>query len=138
MNVLLVKPKKAAYEAEIGNSLDDLQAVVGGDIQAVYPYDDPVAIVCNDEGKLIGLPLNRALRDENGDVYDIIAGTFFVCGLGEGDFDSLPPELMEKYKAEFGDPQMFHKINGKILTVKVTEQYIDTHDRLQQKHDRER
>ncbi len=40
---------------------ETLQAAVGGDIQAVYPYEDPVALICNEEGKLMGLPLNRAL-----------------------------------------------------------------------------
>lgn len=139
MNVLMIKPDKAAYEAEIGKSLNDMQNVVGGLIQAVYPYDDRVAIVCNEEGKYEGLPLNRALRDEDGNVYDIIAGTFFICGLDdESDFCSLPLELMEKYKEEFGDPQMFHRIGGKILTVKVTEQYIETHDRLQKNKEQER
>lgn len=55
--------------------------MVGGCIEAVYPFDDPVAIVCNEEAKLEGLPLNRALRDEDGDIYDIVAGTFMVVGL---------------------------------------------------------
>jgi len=138
MNVLMVKPKKAAYEAEIGNSLDEMQGIVGGLIQAVYPYDEPVALVCNEEGKLDGLPLNRALCDENGEVYDIIAGTFFICGLSDHNFDSLPPELMERFKKEFHDPQMFQKINGKILTVKVTEEYIATQDRLQNLNERDK
>ena len=54
---------------------------VGGCIEAIYPYEDPVALVCNEEGKLEGLPLNRALRDEDGDIYDVVAGTFMVVGL---------------------------------------------------------
>ena len=76
MDVLIVEPEKAPRMANIAGDLNSLQQVVGGYIEAVYPYDDPVAIVCNEEGKLIGLPLNRKLED-----YDIIAGTFVVCGI---------------------------------------------------------
>ncbi len=54
--------------------------------------------ICNDDGKLMGLPLNRALRDEDGQMYDAVAGTFLVVGLGEEDFASLTPELAQKYE----------------------------------------
>ena len=57
-----------------------MQHEVGGHIEAIYPYEDPVALVCNEEGKLEGLPLIRALRDEDGDIYDVVAGTFMVVG----------------------------------------------------------
>jgi hypothetical protein len=54
--------------------------VVGGLIQLLYPFEDPeLALICNDEGKLMGLPYNRALRDEDGRIYDVVAGTFFLC-----------------------------------------------------------
>ena len=111
MNVLMVEPGKAPYETEISDGLEAMQAAVGGNIQAVYPYEDLVGLVCNEEGKLEGLPLNRALRTEDGEIYDIIAGNFFICGLGEENFCSLSPELAEKFKEEF-------KIAGKILAVK--------------------
>ena len=54
---------------EIDSGLESLQHEVGGYIEAIYPYEDPVALVCNEEGELEGLPLNRALRDEDGDIY---------------------------------------------------------------------
>ena len=66
MEVLLVEPGKEARIAEIGNDLKSLQAAVGGYIEATYPFDDPVALVCNDEGKIMQMPLNRALRDDAG------------------------------------------------------------------------
>ena len=97
MEVLLVEPGKEARIAEIGDGLKSLQAAVGGWIEAVYPFDDPVALVCNDEGKIMQMPLNRALRGEDGKIYDAIAGPFFICGLGEDNFCSLPKELQAKY-----------------------------------------
>ena len=78
MNVLMVEPGKAPYKTQIGDDLQSMQAVVGGYIQAVYPYEEPVALICNEDGKLDGLPLNRALRDADGDIYDIVAGNFFI------------------------------------------------------------
>ena len=86
MNVLMVEPGKVPYEKDIGDGLKAMQDAVGGYIQAVYPYEDPVALVCNEEGKIEGLPLNRALKTEEGEIYDIISGNFFICGIGEENF----------------------------------------------------
>ena len=74
-----------------------MQRLVGGYIQAVYPFDDPVALICNEEGKLLGLPMNRTLRDERGVPYDIVCGTFFLVGIAEDDFASLTDWQIEKY-----------------------------------------
>lgn len=95
MKVLMVEPGKSPYAAEIESGLKSLQAAVGGDIQAVYPYEDPVALICNEEGKLMGLPLNRALFDDDGHIYDIVSGNFLIVGLGEENFTDLSPDLME-------------------------------------------
>ena len=119
MTVLVVEPMKEPYVKEINPDLHSLQAEVGGDIGATYPYSDPVALVCNDEGKLIGLDLNRGLRDENGEIYDIVAGTFLVVGLGEEDFASLSPELIQKYTEQFKTPERFMQINGNIVVLPV-------------------
>ena len=102
MKVLAVMPGEVPEELEIDGSLESMQQIVGGLIQAIYPWADPVALVCNDEGKLLGLEPNRYLMSEEGEVYDIICGPFFICGLGREDFVSLPPELMERYKRMFG------------------------------------
>ena len=115
LNVLVVEPEKAPYVKEIDSGLESLQAEVGGFIEALYPYEDAVAIVCNEEGKLNGLPLNRALRDEDGHPFEIVAGTFLITGLGEEDFCSLAPEQQEKYSKLFQTPEMFLKLNGKLL-----------------------
>ena len=119
MTVLVVEPMKEPYVKEIDPVLHALQAEVGGDIGATYPFSDPVALVCNDEGKLIGLDLNRGLRDENGEIYDIMAGTFLVVGLGEEDFASLSPELAQKYTEHFRQPEQFISLGGQIIAVPV-------------------
>ena len=119
MTVLVVEPRKEPYVKEIDPGLHSLQAEVGGDIGAAYPFRDPVALVCNDEGKLIGLDLNRGLRDENGELYDIMAGTFLVVGLGEEDFASLSPELAQKYTEHFRQPEQFISLGGQIIAVPV-------------------
>lgn len=119
MTVLVVEPRKEPYVKEIDPGLHALQAEVGGDIGAAYPFSDPVALVCNDEGKLIGLDLNRGLRDENGEIYDIMAGTFLVVGLGEEDFTSLSPELVQKYTEHFRQPEQFISLGGQIIAVPV-------------------
>ena len=110
MDVIIVDPEKAARKATVDGDLASLQKVVGGYIQAIYPFEDPVAIICNEEGKLNGLPLNRHLED-----YDIIAGSFVICGLGEEDFASLSPELLDKYLEKFADPEVFMRVGNRII-----------------------
>ena len=119
MKALVIEPGKAPHEKDIDSSLEGLQAEVGGYIEALYPYADPIAIVCNEEGKLNGLPLNRGIYDEDGDLCDIIAGTFLVVGLGEEDFDSLDDTLMQKYAEMFSVPECFMKIGNDIIALPI-------------------
>ena len=119
LTVLVVEPMKEPYVKEIDPGLHALQAEVGGDIAASYPFDDPVGLVLNDEGKLIGLDLNRSLRDAHGEIYDIVAGTFLVVGLGEESFTSLSPELAQKYMEHFKQPEQFINLNGQIVALPV-------------------
>ena len=80
MKILVVEPLRVPYEKEIDGSLASMQSVVGGLIQLLYPFDDPeLALICNDEGKIMRVPYNRALRDEDGRIYDVVSGTFFLC-----------------------------------------------------------
>lgn len=119
MKVLKIEPGKLPYMKEISKDLDSLQQEVGGDIQATYPYDDMVAIICNDEGKLLGLPLNRALYMDE-EMYDIIAGDFFICGIDDGgDFISLSDDQARKYYEQFKAPESFcRSANNKIIALK--------------------
>lgn len=121
MKVLVVEPEKEPYVKEISSGLSSLQKEVGGFIEAVYPFEDPVAIICNEEGKLEGLPLNRALRDEDGHVYDIIAGTFLIAGLNEDNFCSLDDEQIKKFSAMYKKPELFMRFGSRTLVIPAEE-----------------
>ena len=122
ITVLVVEPGKAPYTKEIGDDWRAFQAEVGGAFQIVYPGYDPVGLVCNDDGKLLGLPMNHGLRDDAGDLYDVIAGTFFLVGLGGGGTTvSLTEEQIRKYEQRFHDPEQFIKVNGKLVCIPVRE-----------------
>lgn len=106
---------------EIEDSLSSLQKLVDGYIEVIYPFDDPVAIICNEEAKLRDdlLP-NRALYDENGKIYDIIFGDFFIC-LARPDsenFESLSDDLIKKYIDYYKKPEIFMIANGEIKVIK--------------------
>ena len=119
MTVLVVEPMKAPYVKHIPNELEDLQQAVGGDIEMTYPFDDEVGILLNGNGKFEGLPLNRALYDDHGQVYDAIAGTFLVVGLTEDDFTSLTPGQIEKFKEKYQSPEVFTLFNGELHVMKM-------------------
>ena len=110
MRVMIVETMNAPYECEIGSDLKSMQMVVGGYIQAIYPFnDEEIVLICNEEGKLIGLPFNRTLKDEEGTIYDVVAGTFFLCRApaDSENFESLTDEQMEFGKRQFGKIEMF-------------------------------
>ena len=122
MTVVACYPGKAAQVMKITGGLEGMQQFVGGCIEAVYPFSDPVAIVCNEEGKMNGMELNRALYTEDGTMYDIVAGPMFVCGLGEENFASLQGDLLEKYLEKYKQPESFIKIGSDILAIKLPEE----------------
>jgi len=119
MTVLVVEPERVPYVKEIDPGLQSLQSEVKGWIQAVYPFDDPVALICNDEGKLMRLPLNRALRDDSGQIYDVVAGTFLIVGLSEDNFASLRSELIAKYEKKFKYPEIFIPVGNTIRVLPI-------------------
>lgn len=103
IKVLIIEPGKEPYAEKIPSCLESLQHQVGGLIQVLYPFpcDESVAIIANDEGKLLGMPWNRPLFDEDGNMYDIIVGTFLIVGLTEDDFGSLTDEQVQRYTELF-------------------------------------
>ena len=133
MTVLVVEPLKEPYLKEISSGLSAMQEEVNGLIAAAYPFDDPVALICNDEGKLNGMELNRALRDNRGQLYDIVAGPFLVAGLSEDNFASLSPEVAQKYMEHFKTPEMFAMVNGEITAIPIPAEEVRTYDIYQLK-----
>ena len=103
MKILVCEPHKHPYVKDIPHELHEMQAVVGGLIQALYFEDnDSVAAVCNEEGLFRDdLDWNRVV-----DLYGPIKGTFFVAGLSEDSFCDLTNEQIEKYKALFWNPEL--------------------------------
>ena len=119
MQVVVVEPKKKPEVREIGDSLESMQKIVGGLIEAVYPFDEPVALIANEEGKLLNLPLNRALRDDEGNVYDIISGTFFLCAAppDSDHFAGLTDQQVKMYMKRFSMPEMFLSVGGDLFVL---------------------
>ena len=115
MKIMRVEPETAPELVDMEGTLEALQAAGGGYIEAVYPFDDPVAIVCNDDGKFNGMAPNRAIYDEDGEIMDIIAGTFLIVGLTDDNFGPLSDELAAKYAALFGTPEAFLRSGDRIL-----------------------
>lgn len=119
MQVVIVEPEKKPFVQNIDDTLTSMQQIVGGTIQAVYPFEEPVALICNDEGKLLNLPLNRALRDSNGAIYDIVVGTFFLCTapVDSDRFESLTDEQSQTCLERFAMPERFIMVNGDIFVL---------------------
>lgn len=120
ITVLVVEPEKAPYVKSIPSGLRSLQKEVGGYIQAVYPWEDtPCCIICDEEARLKNSPYNRVLRDEDGDIYDVIAGTFLIVGLGTDNFISLESKYIKQYTELFSVPELFFRIDDKLVVVPV-------------------
>ena len=119
MTVLVVEPRKPPYTAEIPVGLDGLTAAVDGPIAATYPFADQVALICNDEGRNMGLELNRALYDGRGQVYDVVPGTFVIAGLGDGCFASLPEDMIEKYAQRFQTIEVYAQVGNRTVMFQV-------------------
>ena len=118
MKVVMLEPGKFARTVELGEDLEAMQNAVGGTIQAIYPFEDEVALVCNDDGKCFGLPANRALYMD-GEMVDIICGSAFICAApsDSDSFQSLSDEQIKTYTDKFKKPERFFKIGDAITAV---------------------
>ena len=122
ITVIMVEPNQEARITEIDSSLESMQNIVGGYIEEYMPFEDEVAIICNEEGKVNRLPLNRAVYDEHSkEMIEIIAGDFFIAyaPVGSENFKSLPKDLEKKYAEKFKYPERFYKQNGQIKAYPV-------------------
>ncbi|MEE1261625.1 DUF3846 domain-containing protein [Ruminococcus sp.] len=117
LSVLLIQPGKAPRMVEIPDTLDAMQELVGGYIEEYMPFDDEVAIIVNEEGKLNGLPPNRAIFTEDGkQIADVLVGDFFIVKspVDSDKYQSLPKDLAKKYAEKFKYPERFYRQNGEI------------------------
>ena len=119
LHVVVVEPEKPPYAQDIQSGLKSMQKIVGGTIQALYPFSEPIALICNDEGKVLGLPFNRSLRDESGKLYDVISGTFFLCGApADSDrFESLTEQQAAWCLERFRVPELIFPLNGSLIVL---------------------
>ena len=101
MNILLVKPNEEPVLMEIDGDLASMQKAVGGLIEVITPYDDPIILVCNEEGKINNMEPNRPIMDVSGDISDVIFGDFFLAGDGGDDIKSIPQEYVDRYMELF-------------------------------------
>lgn len=105
IRIVIVEPYKEARIAEVPATLEEYQKIVGGYIECIHPFEDAVTLVCNEEGKIKRMPLNRVL--DMGGYADAICGTFFIVGVGVEDFVSLTHAQAEKYRRMFADWKFF-------------------------------
>ena len=106
MKALLVKPKCKPEVINLKDTLEDWYKYIGRPVEFIYPFSDLVAIICNEEGKLNGMPYNRPLFKNYNEVYDIIAGNFLIVGIkppneDDGKICGLSDKLIEKYSEYF-------------------------------------
>lgn len=111
INVLLIEPGKYPKQIEIEDTLEAMQETVGGYIEEYMPFDDEVAIVYNEEGKMNGAELNRAIYSNDKEILDIIAGKFFIAyaPIESESFLGMPKDLMKKYEDKFRYPERFYQ-----------------------------
>lgn len=124
IKVLLVEPGKYPSVIEIGKELEDLQAAVGGYIEEAYPFDEPVTLIINEEGKINGEPLNRALRDREGRIYDVVAGSFLIAGITTDDLCSLTNEQISKYEKHFHQPEAFVQTGRSFMAIPIPDEIV--------------
>lgn len=110
IRILIVEPDKEPYKKKIPHTLKDMQKVVGGLIEIVE-LEYNVELICNEEGKIYNLPMNRAIQN------DIVAGTFFIAGQHNGETISLSKKQIKRYKDIFKlnrDKDLIDMINKEV------------------------
>jgi len=122
IRVIVCEPGKEAEEKYIENTLEAMQNICGGPIEAVYPeFNSNVVLIVNEEGKIRNLDLNRSLTDEDGTIIDVIVGTFLIAGtdFDTCDFASLTDAEVKRYMERFRWPEEFFSTSGRIRSREV-------------------
>jgi len=127
INVILVEPRKPPHLITLEDSLEAMQNAVKGQIEQYMPFEDEVALVCNDDGKWKAMELNRAIYNEEGQMMDIIAGPFFIAyaPIGSENYLSLPDDLREKYMEIFKHPEIFIGTERGIKAIPMIKEHDD-------------
>ena len=121
MKVLVLEPLNPPEVRIIPHSLEAMQELVGGNIECTYPWpNDNAGVIAAEDAIALGYPLNRALTDPDGNIYDIIKGTCFICGLSSDNFTDLPQDLIEKFSDMFRYPELYvREPNGRVLQIRI-------------------
>ncbi len=122
ITIVYVQAGRKAEIITVENTLSTFQNLVGGRIEVLYPFQEEVAVVACEDGKVFGHRPNRAIcADANisNEIIDIVFGDFFICGapVSEENFTSLTKELQRKYISSFLYPEKFHVIDSKTITI---------------------
>ncbi len=124
IDVLLVEPGQFPKRVQIGTELEDLQKAVQGDIEVAYPFEEEIGVIVNEEHKINGMELNRAIFTDDGVISDVYAGPFLVVGLTEDDFGSLTSEQMEKYEKMFHSPHTFVRMGSSYMVLTIPDDMV--------------
>ena len=96
MRVIYIPMNQQPYVIDIPHTLSEMQRLVGGRIEVVEPFADNVMLVCNEDGRIEGKPVNRIIMDGMD-----ICGDFFLCGHDGIGLSDFPEDLIEKYTEVF-------------------------------------
>ena len=117
IQVVLLEPGKLARPAAIDAFLERYQKIVGGMIEAFYPFEEPVCIVCNEESKINGMRPNRSVKNDDGVMVDFIFGPAFICDCRGENLDSLSDEQIDRYGKMFRYPEHLARVNDTLLGI---------------------
>lgn len=98
IRAIRLEPGKAPETVEVTNTVAVWQDLIGGWVEADKAFGGDVLVLCNEDGKLIGLPENRMIDGR------MFVGTVFICGHTPTRFRSLTDEQVRKYSEMFAEP----------------------------------
>lgn len=132
MRILVIAPERKPQIREIADTLEAMQQIVGGEIKIIYPYDG-IALISNRDGNDLHLPPNRELRDEAGAIYNIVCGTFFLCGttVRKKKLTSLTDEEIVLYSKIFEIPELFMNLDGRIIILPCDERKLTEEEKAE-------
>ena len=117
IRILVIEPNKEPYQLKIEHKLENLQQVVGGLIEFVE-LEHNIDLICNEEGKIYNLEMNRVITN------DVICGTFFIAGQHQGETISLSKQQITKYK------QIFRLKNDKMVIELLKQRFENSYNLL--------